>query len=92
MLNRWIYEPLISQDDFLLFCNALSRHKDSYYYRPIAIAKCEEAGLKYRFLCIAEPNTFQGPPTHFANIEIYKPTQGMPYATRIHRICFDQYC
>jgi len=91
MLKEWVYEPLISQYELLLFYNAVSRHIDSNHYIPIAMAKREESGMKYRFLCIAEPNTYHGPPTHFANIEIYKSEQGMPYATRIHKIQFDQY-
>lgn len=86
MPKEWVYEPIISRYELLLFNNALSRHRDLYYYIPVAIAKREETGMKYRFLCIAEPKTNYGAPAHFANIEIYKPEQGMPYATHIQRI------
>jgi hypothetical protein len=91
MQREWIYEALISQSDLLLFYNSISCHKNPFIYRPIALAKRDEVGTKYRFLCIAQSDQFPGHSSHFANIEIYKPEKGMPYTTRIHRINFDQF-
>jgi hypothetical protein len=90
MQRGWIYEPVISNYEALLFYNALKKHSDSFYYRPIAIAKREETGMKYRFLCIAIPKATPYHPSHFAEIEIYKPEMGMPYATCLYRLEFDK--
>jgi hypothetical protein len=90
MQRGWIYEPVISNYEALLFYNALKKHSDSFYYRPIVIAKREEIGMKYRFLCIAIPKVSPCHPSHFADIEIYKPAMGMPYATSIYRIELDK--
>lgn len=86
----WVYEPVISHYESLLFINALSKHKDQYRYYPISVAKREEIGLKYRYLCIAKSAIIDESRSHFANIEVYKPPQGMPYVTRLRRLSFDQ--
>ncbi|MDF2537243.1 MAG: hypothetical protein K0S76_264 [Herbinix sp.] len=91
MLKNWVYEPLVSYYDSLLFYNSISRYKDPYSYKPIAIAKREEIGLKYRFLCVAVPKEATQPTSHFALIEIYKSEKGMPYITRLHRISSDHF-
>jgi hypothetical protein len=91
MLKEWVFEPQISPYELLLFNNAVSRHKDSYGYWPIAMAKREETGIKYRFLCIAQSLSPLAPPSHFACIEVYKSEKGMPYVTRIHKSSFDQF-
>ena len=85
----WIYEPDITEYEASLFNYAMYEHKDYYYYCPIAIAKREEIGMKYRFLCIAKPWDALAYCSHLAEIEIYKPVAGMPYATCLYRICFD---
>lgn len=90
MQRGWIYEPVISNYETLLFYNALRKHSDAFYYKPIAVAKREETGMKYRYLCIAAPRSNPSSPSHFADIEIYKPEKGMPYATCIYRIEFDK--
>ncbi|HWT76894.1 MAG TPA: hypothetical protein VN258_19510 [Mobilitalea sp.] len=90
MYQSWIYEPEITYYEALLFYNAMQRHLDPYYYKPIAVAKREQSGMKYRFLCIAMPKYAPGPPSHFADIEIYKPIAGMPYASGLYRIDFDK--
>lgn len=91
MLQDWVYSAQISQFELLMFYNTINRRKDSCLYRPIAIAKREEIGLKYRFLCIAEPKFSPIPSSHFVHIEIYKPEKGMPYTTQLHKIQFDPY-
>jgi hypothetical protein len=90
MQKGWVYEPVISMYEALLFFNAMKRHKDQYNYNPIAIASREQIGMKYRFLCIATPKTIPGQPSHFADIEIYKPISGIPYATGLHKLDFDK--
>lgn len=90
MLKGWVYEPVISNYEALLFYNALKKHPDSYFYQPIAIAKREETGIKYRFLCIAMVKDIPYHPSHFADIEIYKPVMGMPYTTSLYKIDFDK--
>lgn len=90
MLREWIYEPYLSDHDNLIFYNALYKHRDPFYYHPIALARREETGMKYHFLCIAFPRDFLGRPSHFADIEIYKPRLGMPYATCLYRIDFEK--
>ncbi len=92
MHKDWVYEPVITKFEALLFYNALRGHSDSFYYRPIAIAKHENMPLKYRYLCIAMTKEKPFKPSHFANIEIYKPRMGMPYATCIYKIDFDIVC
>jgi hypothetical protein len=89
MPRGWVYEPYLSEYDTLILYNALTKHSDSFYYKPIALAKREETGMKYRFLCIALPKEFPINPSHFADIEVYKPQLGMPYATGLYRIEFD---
>lgn len=86
----WTFEPLVSYYDVLLFYNAMKKHQDGYDYSPIAVAKREEYGLKYRFLCIAKPKLNPGFSSHFADIEIYKPRKGLPYATYLYRLDFNQ--
>jgi len=88
MQKGWVYEPVISSYEALLLYNALKRHDDNFYYYPIAIAKREEIGTKYRYLCIAKPKTIPGPPSHYADVEVYKPYAGMPYATCLYRLDF----
>lgn len=88
-MKSWVYEPFMSNYEIVLLHNALRRHQDNFFYNPIALAKREEAGMKYRFLCIAVPKTYPGPPSHFADIEIYKPMKGMPYCTSLYRKDFD---
>jgi hypothetical protein len=90
MQRGWVYKPVITNYEALLFYNVLKKHADSFYYRPIAIAKREETGIKYRYLCIAMPRVNPLNPSHFADIEIYKPQMGMPYATYLYKIEFDK--
>ncbi len=90
MQKAWVYEPVISDYEALLFHNSLRKHTDIYCYHPIAIAKREEYGIKYRFLCIATPKTDLMQSSHFAEIEIYKPIKGMPYITCLFRLSFDK--
>lgn len=90
MQRGWVYEPAISNYDSLIFYNALKKHSDFYYYKPIALAKREETGMKYRFLCIAIPRSTPCHPSHFAQIEVYKPQMGMPYVTINYRLEFDK--
>ena len=89
MLMSWIYEPILSPYVSLLFYNTMKRHYDSFYYTPIAVAKREEVGIKYRFLCIAHDKDTPEQDSLFASIEIYKPIAGKPYATRLHRLSQD---
>lgn len=90
MQNGWIYEPFIPGNEALIFYNALQNHQDRYYYTPIAIAKREEIGIKYRFLCIANLKDTPYYPSHFADIEIYKPLYGMPYVSSLYKVTFDK--
>jgi hypothetical protein len=90
-MKEWSYEPFIPYHDLLVFYNAMNRYDDSYQYRLIAMAKREETGMKYRFLCIASPKAIDSTVSHIANIEIYKPVNGMPYATRLHKISVDEH-
>lgn len=89
MPKSWIYEPMLSAYDALLFYNAMRRHCDSFYYTPVAVAKREEAGIKYRFLCLAYNKNTPSQDSQFASVEIYKPNSGMPYATRLHMLSQD---
>ncbi len=89
MHKGWVYEPWISGYEALLFHNAMQKHKASFQYNPIALAKHEEIGMKYRFLCIATPKNQMVPPAHFAIVELYKPINGMPYLSMILRANFD---
>jgi len=86
----WIYEPYLSDYESILFYNVFKKHTDSFFYRPVAIAKREESGVKYRYLCIAAPKDNPFISSHFADIEIYKPRLGIPYATKLNRIDFDR--
>jgi hypothetical protein len=79
MQNGWVYSPVISDYENYLFFFAMRRNQDIYRYYPIAVAKREEVGTKYRFLCIAVPKKQPDTPSHFADIGIYKPAQGLPY-------------
>lgn len=90
MQMDWVYHPTIPGFERLIFNNAMQRHPDQYYYNPIAIAKREESGMKYRFLCVAAPKNNYTIPSHFADIEVYKPIAGMPYITSLYRIDFDK--
>lgn len=90
MQRGWIYEPVTSSYEALLFYNAIKKHSDSFYYKPVAVAKREQIGIKYRFFCIAAPKVTPYHPSHYAEIEIYKPDMGMPYATSLHKIAFHQ--
>lgn len=87
---RWTYEPQLTNFEALLLYNALHQLPDAFYYRPIAIAKREETGMKYRYLCIAIPKDNPFRPSHFADIEVYKPILGEPYATFLYRMDFEQ--
>ena len=89
MPNGWVYEPTISPYVALLFYNAMLRHYDFFSYTPVAVAKREEIGTKYRYLCIAQARNAPDQDSLFACIEIYKPIAGMPYATRLHRMSQD---
>jgi hypothetical protein len=88
MPKSWVYYPVIPPYEALLFYNALKRHIDSFDYYPVAYAKREEAGMRYRFVCIARPKSGLVQDTQFTGIEIYKPTTGMPYATCLHKLEF----
>lgn len=89
MPKSWIYEPTITYYEALLLYNALQKHQDDYRYHPVALAKREEVGTKYRFLCIATPESNPLLSSHFADIEVYKPINGMPYITSLFRLDFD---
>jgi hypothetical protein len=89
MPKAWNYEPAISDYELLLLQNALHKHHDEYQYHPIAIARREETGVRYRFFCIAVSISDTSLPSHFADIEIYKPPTGMPYISSLYRIQFD---
>ncbi|MDF2904734.1 MAG: hypothetical protein K0R34_55 [Herbinix sp.] len=89
MPRGWVYEPTISPYDALLFYNAMKRHYDPFCYTPVAVAKREEIGTKYRYLCIAHYRNALEQDSLFARIEIYKPIAGMPYATCLHRLSQD---
>jgi hypothetical protein len=89
MQRGWVYRPEITDYEKLLFDNAMSRHRDSFHYTPVAIAEHEEADNRYRFLCIASPKTNLYN-CYIADIEIYKPVSGMPYATCIYRQDIDK--
>ncbi len=91
MPKSWVYEPIISPYDALLFYNAMKRHQDPFEYQPIAVARREEIGMKYRFLCIARYRQDPEQASLLVRIEIYKPTAGMPYATCIHRLPQDSW-
>ena len=86
MSKRWIYEPMLYPYDALLFYNAMKRHYDPFCYTPVAVAKREETGIKYRFLCLAYDKNAPEQASLFASIEIYKPPSGIPYATHLHRL------
>ncbi|MDF2484638.1 MAG: hypothetical protein K0R46_806 [Herbinix sp.] len=86
MPKSWVYEPITSHYDALLFYNAMKRHYDPFYYIPISVAKREEIGTKYRFLCIARDRSNPEQASLFAKIELYKPPVGIPYATSLYRI------
>jgi len=88
-MQNWLYEPVTDRYEALLFYNTMQRHPDVYYYNPIAVARREEFGMKYRFLCIGSPKSNPGIPSHFADIEIYKPYSGRPYATGLYKMKFD---
>lgn len=90
MLIHWKYEPNITYDDYIMFHNVMNNHVDSYVYQPIALARREEIGTKYRFLCIAQPKDLFRPDSHLVIIEIYRSQKGSPYATRLKRISFDE--
>jgi hypothetical protein len=85
MQGGWVYRPVITEYETFLFYNAMRKHRDAFYYAPIAVAKREETGMKYRFLCIAAPKACPYSQSLFADIEIYKPVDGMPYATCLYR-------
>lgn len=90
MQMDWVYHPTIPSIERLIFNNAMLRHIDQYYYAPIAMAKREESGVKYRFLCIAALKNINNTPSHFADIEVYKPIFGMPYISGLYKIEFDK--
>jgi hypothetical protein len=86
---RWEYETYLQNYEGLLLYNALRKHPDAYHYKPIAIAKREETGTKYHYLCVAVPKDNPFRSSHFADIEVYKPPLGAPYITLLKRIEFD---
>lgn len=90
MQNGWVHESAIAAYEALLFYNALRTHKGDFYYSPIALAKREEVGMKYRYLCVAKPKDNASLSSHFAYIEIYKSPEGRPYVTCLHRLDLDQ--
>lgn len=89
MSGSWVYYPVIPPYEALLLCHVLKRRIDSFDYYPVAYAKREETGMKYRFICIAWPKPGMAQDSRFTGIEIYKPPTGMPYATCLHRLEFD---
>ncbi len=89
-MKAWIYEPVITDHEILLFYNALRRHQDNYHYHPIALAKREETGIKYRFFCIAAFQAAPDLPTQFADVEVYKPSNGAPYISGIYYLDYKQ--
>ena len=84
MLSCWIYEPIMSTHEALLFYNALKQHESQFYYIPVAVARREEEGIRYRYHCIARSKLGPAACSHFTGIELYKPILGMPYITYIH--------
>jgi hypothetical protein len=89
MPKSWIYEPTLSAYEAMVFYNTMIRRNDPYHYIPIAVAKREEFGMKYRYICLAYDRFKPDQDSLFACIEIYKPTAGKPYATRLHRLSQD---
>lgn len=87
---RWTYEPYLTNYEALILHNALCQCPGAYIYKPIAVAKREETGMKYRYLCLAIPKDNPFRPTHFADIEVYKPMLGEPYTTFLYHMDFEQ--
>lgn len=90
MQCKWAYHTMIDDYDIHLLYNAMRRHQDAYNYYPLAVAKREEIGSNYRFLCIAIPKANQEYASHLTVIGVYKPPAGIPYATCLYRQDFDQ--
>jgi len=90
MQCKWIYETMIDDRDLYILYYALRKHKDSYNYYPLAMAKRAEIGSNYRFLCIAVPKENHECASHLAVIGVYLPPAGKPYATCLYRKDFDQ--
>ncbi len=70
MPKNWFYEPTVSPYDALLFYNTMKHHHDLFDYIPIAVAKREEIGTIYRYLCIAQASNAPDQDTLFVGIEI----------------------
>lgn len=90
MQCKWEYETMIDDYDLHILYSAMRKHQDAYNYYPIAVAKRTELGSNYRFLCIAIPVQNQDYVSHLAVIGVYKPPNGFPYATCLHRKDFDE--
>jgi len=82
---EWIYEATLSNYEMYLF-NFATHTLKNYNYQPIAVAKLAENAGKFRFLCIARPKFSHNSQSHFACIEVYKPINGFPYATKVHKL------
>lgn len=90
MQQSWVYRSEMTYNESMLLQYVMKKHRDSFYYIPIAVAKREEIGIKYRFLCIAHSKLNKSP-SHFTIIGLYKPEKGMPYATSMGKITFDNF-
>lgn len=90
MQCRWNYETMITDCDLHILYTALHKHRDQYDYYPLSVAKRDEIGLNYRFLCIAIPKAKPEYASHLAEIGVYVPPAGKPYATCLYRRDFDQ--
>jgi len=89
MQENWVFEQKILYYEALIFFNTIKGIMNSYLYDPIAIARHEQYGMKYHFLCIAKPMSSPQLISHFAVIEIFQPVSGIPYATKLLRIEID---
>jgi len=81
---------MIADCDLQILYTALQKYKDQYNYYPLVVAKRDEIGSNYRFLCIAIPKANPEHVSHLAEIGVYAPPAGKPYATCLHRRDFDQ--
>ncbi|HHV13379.1 MAG TPA: hypothetical protein GXX75_24195 [Clostridiales bacterium] len=86
---NWNYEPTVNDYQMYLFHLVMDQHCDGYYYCPIAVASQQQIGIKHRYLCIAKPWDSLNCNSHLAEVEIYKPVAGNPYATILFRIDFN---
>lgn len=89
MYLDWVFEPYMTDYELLLFNNSINHCEKDYIYHPIAIAKRDEIGVKYRYLCIAKTSIYPHTSCKIMIIEVYKPPQGKPYVTRLFPIDFN---